>query len=138
MIYYQYIFYKTYMFFFKMNPRDMPGVKSILLIGFMLLVNTVLLTSLSAQLLGYDASRVAGTFSAKLCLVGCQLVFWFINYKLFWDNNRLVSTLEQFEVDSISFNKTIASFSVAIFFLLPILLLLFNIIKGAHAYENHG
>jgi hypothetical protein len=132
MVYYEYIFYRTYMFFFRMSAQDMPGVKAILLTGFVVLLNTVLFTNMLLNGSGHDMRQLFSPATIKLLIVAILLSVWLANYYLFWYNGRLSSTLQKFEEHTVSYNQVAASLLTAVFFILPVALFLLLAIQGAN------
>lgn len=137
MIYYKYIFYRTYLFFFKMNSQDIPAFKAILLVGFLLLFNIVLVVTMAAHLANYDSRLLAGTRFFKSLIVSLLLGFWLVNYFLFWRGNKLPLLVQGFTDRTTRFNQPLATSITYAFFLLPIFLFLFFAWQGAAAYRLH-
>lgn len=126
MIYYQYIFYSPYHFFFRMNSRDMPGVKATLLVSFIVFMNSMLALERLLGWLGYDTAHVISRSIAKVLLVVTQLILWGGNYWLFWRGGRLAVVLQNFEENTISSHRGRARFLKGLFFLLPVALFIYQ------------
>ncbi len=133
MVYYHYIFYSVYRFFFRMNARDTPGMKATLLVGFVVLINVILILSTLLSWLGYSTSHIISQPMAKVLLVVTQLALWGGNYWLFWRGGRLPGLLQRFEENTISFHQGVARVLTGLFFLLPVALFIYNAVRSAYA-----
>lgn len=131
MIYYEYIFYKTYCFFRRMNAYDMPGVKTTLLLGFVLLATSVLLVSTLLKGLGYDMAQFTSQPSANVLMVVGQLGLWGAHYRVFWRGGRLPTLMQAFEERAVLLNTSLAAMLTGLFFLLPVGLFIVNAVWGA-------
>jgi hypothetical protein len=133
MIYYKFIFYKTYCFFLGMNAQDMPGVKTILILGFVILATSMLGLSTLLSWIGYDVAHVAGQPLAKILVVVTQLGLWGAHYRVFWQGGKLPVVLQGFEDGTAVIHVRLAKVLMGLFFLLPVGLFLFNAVRGAQA-----
>lgn len=133
MIYYHYIFYSAYHFFCRMNSRDMPGVKATLLVGFIMLMNSMLALNALLSWLGYNTAHVISQPIAKVLLVVTQLILWGGNYWLFWRGGRWPVVLQHFEENTSSFHRGLARVLTGWFFLLPVALFIYNAVRSAYA-----
>jgi hypothetical protein len=133
MIYYEYIFYKTYLFFFRRSAQDMPGVKAILLTGFVVVFTLVLLADLLLNVAGDGLNQLFSLAMLKFLIVSLILSLWLANYYLFWRNGRLLVVLQKFEEQTAAYNQVAASLVTATFFLLPIILFIILAVRGAHS-----
>ena len=132
MIYYEYIFYKTYLFFFRLSAQDMPGVKALLLTGFIVVFTISLLATLLVNGTGHAMHQLLSLALLKLLIVSSIFILWLINYYLFWRNGRLIAVLQKFEEQTASYNQVAASLILAAFFILPVILFVSLAVRGAH------
>lgn len=132
MVYYEYIFYRTYKYFFRMSAYDMPGVKAILLTGFVIVLNVVLMSYAFLKMLGHNMNQLVSPAALKFSIVAALLSLWLINYSLFWHDERLATVLEKFEDQTVSYNQSTASILTAAFFILPVILFVIMAIQGAN------
>ena len=131
MIYYEFIFYKTYCFFRRMNAYDMPGVKTTLLLGFVLLATSMLVASTILKGLGYDMAWFARQPLANVFVVAGQLGLWGAHYWVFWRGGRLPTLMQAFEEGTVSLNTSLAVTLTGLFFLLLVGLFMVNAVWGA-------
>lgn len=131
MLYYKFIFYKTYCFFRRMNAYDMPGVKTTLLLGFVMLATIMLLASTLSKELGYNMAWFTSQPSAKALVVAGQLGLWGAHYWVFWRGGRLPTLLQAFEEEAVSLNTSLAGVLTGLFFLVPVGLFIVNAVWGA-------
>lgn len=132
MVYYEYIFYKTYKFFFRMSAQDMPGFKATLITGFFVFLNCFMPPSSLLNLAGRDITSFIGMAGGKTLVVAIILSSWIVNYWLFWRNGKLPQVLLKFEERTVPFNQRIATLSLAVFYWLPVVLFVLLAIRGAH------
>ena len=136
MIYYKFIFYKTYCFFLGMNAQDMPGVKTILILGFVILATSMLVMSALLSWIGYDVAHLVGQPLTKVLLVATQLSLWGAHYRVFWQGGKLPVIFQGFEDGTTVIHVRLAKVLMSLFFLLPIGLFLFNAVRGAKAAHH--
>ena len=120
------------MFFYRRNALDTPGVKAILITGFVALSNIMLLASLLLNWSGHDMGRLIGPATLKFLVVIILLGSWLVNYYLFWHNGRLLTVLQKFEEHTASYNQVTAILLAAFFFILPVILFIVLAVHGAN------
>jgi hypothetical protein len=136
MNYYKFIFYKTYCFFFRMNALNMPGLKTTLILGFIILATTMLVLSTGLNWMGYDVTYRVGERLIKVLVVATQLGLWVAHYHVFWQNGKLPTILQSFEEGTAPIHVPLARVLMALFYLLPVGLFIYNAVRGAQVAHH--